>query len=46
MHHTVSGQGCQEVKNAPESFMWEFPKMGVPYLGVLIIRILLFRVLY
>ena len=25
---------------------WEFPKIGVPYLGVLIIRILLFRVLY
>ena len=26
--------------------IWEFPKMGVPYFGVLIIRILLFRVLY
>ena len=26
--------------------MWEFPKIGVPYLGVLIIRILLFRVPY
>ena len=26
--------------------IWEFPKIGVPYLGVLIIRILLFRVLY
>ena len=25
---------------------WEFPKIRVPYLGVLIIRILLFRVLY
>ena len=25
---------------------WEFPKIGVPYFGVLIIRILLFRVLY
>ena len=24
---------------------WEFPKIGVPYLGFLIIRILLFRVL-
>ena len=23
---------------------WEFPKIGVPYFGVLIIRILLFRV--
>ena len=26
--------------------MWELPKIWVPYLGVLIIRILLFRVLY
>ena len=26
--------------------IWEFPKLGVPYFGVLIIRILLFRVLY
>ena len=26
--------------------MWEFRKLGLPYLGVLIIRILLFRVLY
>ena len=26
--------------------IWEFPKIGVPYFGVLIIRILLFRVLY
>ena len=25
---------------------WDFPKIRVPYLGVLIIRILLFRVLY
>ena len=25
---------------------WEFPKIRVPYLGVLKIRILLFRVLY
>ena len=25
---------------------WEFPKIGVPYFGVLIARILLFRVLY
>ena len=24
----------------------EFPKLGVPYSGVLIVRILLFRVLY
>ena len=27
-------------------FIWEFPKLGVPYSGVLIMRILLFRVLY
>ena len=26
--------------------MWEFPKIRVPYFGVLIVRILLFRVLY
>ena len=26
--------------------IWEFPKIRVPYFGVLIIRILLFRVLY
>ena len=26
--------------------IFEFPKLGVPYFGVLIIRILLFRVLY
>ena len=30
----------------PKSLKWEFPKIGVPYLGVLIVRILLFRVLY
>ena len=29
-----------------EAVTWEFPKIGVPYFGVLIIRILLFRVLY
>ena len=26
--------------------IWEFPKIRVPYLGALLIRILLFRVLY
>ena len=26
--------------------IWEFPKIRVPYFGVLIIRVLLFRVLY
>ena len=26
--------------------MWDFPKLGVPYFGVLIIRVLLLRVLY
>ena len=30
----------------PELTIWDFPKIGVPYFGVLIIRILLFRVLY
>ena len=25
---------------------WDFPKIRLPYLGVLVIRILLFRVLY
>ena len=30
----------------PRGSIWEFPKTGVPYLGVLIIRILLFRVLH
>ena len=27
-------------------WIWDFPKSRVPYLGVFIIRILLFRVLY
>ena len=27
-----------------QTYKWEFPKIRVPYLGVLIIRILLFRV--
>ena len=27
-------------------FIWEFPKIRVPFLGVLIIRTLLFKVLY
>ena len=26
--------------------IWEFPKIGVPHLGLLIMRVLLFRVLY
>ena len=29
-----------------EALIWELPKIGVPYFGVLIIRILLFRVQY
>ena len=30
-----------------EDLIWELPKIrGVPYFGVMIIRILLFRVLY
>ena len=32
--------------NFKVSIIWELPKIGGPYLGVLIIRILLFRVLY
>ena len=31
---------------APNRPIWEFPKIGVPCFGVLIIKILLFRVLY
>ena len=31
---------------SPAGSRWEFPKIRVPYFGVLIIRILLFRVLY
>ena len=30
----------------PVLLTWDFPKIGIPYFGVLIIRILLFRVLY
>ena len=33
-------------KNSRAVSIWEFPKIRVPYFGVLIIRILLFRVLY
>ena len=29
-----------------KAWIWEFPQIGVPYFGDLIIRILLFRVLY
>ena len=29
----------------PRKRKWEFPKIGVPYFGVLLMRILLFRVL-
>ena len=29
-----------------QTSIWEFPKIRVPYFGVLIIRILSFRVLY
>ena len=39
-----SGQGCRNQGKGT----WEFPKLRgtVPYFGVLIMRILLFRVLY
>ena len=36
-------QNCKPVALNP---IWDFPKIRVPYFGVLIIRILLFRVLY
>ena len=40
--YTVTGRG-----NDPRFlYIWEFPKIGVPYFGVLIIRIILFRVPY
>ena len=46
----VQGRSLQleiaAAKTALRKPMWEFPKIGVPYFGVLIIRILLFRVLY
>ena len=35
----------QETPGSQHHNMWEFPKIGVPYFGALIIRILLFRVL-
>ena len=35
---------CPQV--LPAVCIWEFPKIGVPYFGVLLIRILLFRALY
>ena len=45
----LRGLGCME-KGLGLGFLqislWEFPKLGVPYFGVLIIRILLFVVLY
>ena len=47
----ASARGHEEVVRlllgaGSSSFIWEFPKIRGPYLGVLIIRILLFRVLY
>ena len=40
-----AGVGLEGCRSFNED-IWEFPKIGVPYLGVPIIRILLFRVLY
>ena len=37
---------CFEGLMGFHGFIWDFPKIRVPYFGVLIIRILLFRVLY
>ena len=46
----LPGEGArwdaQYVHVYTHTYIWEFPKIGVPYLGVLMIRILLFRVLY
>ena len=41
---SVCGVGDKRFR--PQDSIWEFPKIGVPYFGVLIMRILLFRVLY
>ena len=48
---TVSGWGYEGQSGAKrwsrvKLHIWEFPKIRVPYLGVPILRILLFRVLY
>ena len=40
-----TSQQCERKKACPKPEL-EFPKMGVPYFGVLKIRILLFRVLF
>ena len=39
-------QALSDSKLQPHVLLWEFPKTGAPYLGVLIIRILVFGVLY
>ena len=38
-------EGWQNLSEKTTDMTWEFPKIRVPYLGVLIVRILLFRVL-
>ena len=46
--HTPAGIGggeLQDTTNRVQSAKWEFPKIGDPYFGVLIIGILPFRVL-
>ena len=35
-----------EAQGFRQEEIWEFPKLGIPSFGLLIIRILLFRVLY
>ena len=43
----MGGVALPPTKSLPhESLEWDFPIRGVPYFGVLIIRILLFRVLH
>ena len=43
---STSGRSSQGPAANAKSQKWEFPRIGVPYFGVLIIRILQFRVLY
>ena len=43
----LGGKTCEiRCQDGGPITIWDFPKTRVPYFGVLIIRILLFRVLY
>ena len=37
---------CWLLESPVNEGIWEFPKLGVPYLGVVLTRILLCRLLY